>query len=814
LRVFASDASALGNDELIREATRRARALLLRPLVVTSATVEPLGGMPARVAARDVTLCEHCGLPTAAPGDAFCCAGCESVWGLLHDEGLERYYALRDTKGAPATVATSRADHKWLDAYDGVCPARLTLDVQGIHCAACVWLFERVFARQPGGVSVLVNPALGKIDLAARPTFALRDFIASMERFGYRIGPALKGAPRPDGALLTRMGVCIAIAMNAMIFAFAIYAGLSDGPIYRMFSRIVLGLGTLSVLVGGSYFFRSAWRALRSGVLHLDLPIALGIALAYSSSLYAHVVGSASTYFDTLTVFIALMLVGRFLQERVVERNRRLILASDGAEGLLTRRVLGTGVATVRCTAITAGDRLLVAPGDLVPVDGALDEARGTVSLDWIDGESAPHDVARGDRVPAGAFNAGASAFTVTASTDFAESPLRALLTATRAGPADAARVTPWWQRFTKIYVAAVLGVGALGFVGWWLLAGDLRRALDVTAGVLIVTCPCAFGIATPLAYELVQAGLRRAGLFVRTAGFLDRAQGIRRVVFDKTGTLTTGVLRVDDPIALRGLPDDAREALYNMAVRSAHPKSAAVAAALEGHARYVPELDVVERAGVGLALARGGAAFALEGRGDAVALFRDGVLVAAIALREDLRPGAASELERLRALGYDTWIASGDAPERVRALAEAVGVQPEKALASCRPDEKARLLEAQPGALMIGDGLNDALAVDRATCSGTPAVDRPFLAARSDFYFTTPGLRPVTLALVAARRLGQVTRRNLAVAVLYNALTVGLAYAGFLSPLVCAVVMPLSSLTIVGMTLASLSPRSALWKS
>ena len=759
--------------------------------------------------------CKHCGLLVARTGDSFCCAGCASVFSLLEGEGLGRYYDLGGGRGAPALLAGTTGDRKWLEALEVRRGERVTLDVQGVHCAACVWLFEKLFSRQPGALSLLVNPALGKLDLTVTSEFSLHAFVASVERFGYRLGPSLKADRAPHDGLLLRMGICIAIAMNAMIFAIAMYAGLDAGPLFRLFRALEFGLGALAVAVGGSVFFRSAIAGWRARVLHLDAPIALGIALAFGSSTYAYLTGDAkATYFDTLTVFVALMLVGRWMQERLVERNRRQLLASDGADGILTRRIEGERVALIRGADVRAGDRLLVAPGDLVPVEGELEEDRGTCSLDWISGESVPSDLSRGATVPAGAFNAGASAFTVRARTDFASSPILDLLRTPHPGRRDASRATPWWRGFAKIYVVAVLAVAVVGFGGWLLMTGDVQRSLEVTAGVLIVTCPCAFGIATPMAYELVYAGLRRAGLFVRSSGFLDRAAEVERVVFDKTGTLTTGTLALASPGSLDALDDEEVHALYNLVVRSAHPKSVAVARALSSRGRFEPGMRVHEEAGTGLSLAWHGRVYRLVADGEEIAFLDNDQVRLRIALCEEPRADARAEVQALGALGYEVWILSGDTQARVDALARSLGVALARALGEKRPADKEAFFETHPRALMVGDGINDAPAVERALCSGTPAIDRPFLPARTDFYFTTAGLRPVTLALRASKALARVTRRNLAVAVVYNVVSVGLAWAGLLSPLVCAVIMPLSSLTVVGATVASLSQRSALWRS
>ncbi len=759
------------------------------------------------------------------------------MYGLLHRMDLEKYYDLQGSAGQPVPDARpGQRDLKWLEPIEeslGAAPGlvRVDLDIQGIHCSGCVWLIETLFKQRPGGVRALVNPALGKVQLAIGAAFPLRSFLEEVERFGYLLGPSLKRDRPASSALLVRMGVCIAIAMNAMTFTIALYAGLDSGPLYRLFNELNLGLSLLSVLVGGSVFFASAWQGLRRGMLHLDAPIALGILLAFGSSTYSFArTGGASSYFDTLDVFIALMLVGRWLQERVLEKNRRQLLESDGVDGLFTRRVEAGRVAVVRCTEVVVGDALLVAPGDLVPVAAMLDEEEASFSLDWINGESQPRAFHRGDVVPAGAFAASQRAATVRATEAFSTSPLVDLLRSPVHREADAARATPWWQRFSRVYVAFVLAAAAFGFALWAFVLGDVPRAVDVVTAVLIVTCPCAFGIATPMAYELVQAGLRRAGLFVRAPGFLDRAVSVRRVVFDKTGTLTTGTLAVRDAAPLAALGDADRAVLYNLSARSTHPKSVAVKRVLEGLGRarevadFSADLEVIEHAGLGVELTVRGSTYRLGapgwvapgagGAGD-VAFGRDGEILVGLATDEQLRPDARDEVASLATDGFEVWMLSGDAAARVAAVAEASGIPAERAIAEHGAEQKAAWIRARDrgDTLMVGDGINDSLVVSEAHCSGTPAIDRPFMAARSDFYFVTPGLGPIRLALEASRTLARVVRRNLAIAVAYNALTVGLAYTGRMSPVLCAILMPLSSLTVIAFTAASLSRRSALWK-
>jgi Cu2+-exporting ATPase len=375
--------------------------------------------------------------------------------------------------------------------------------------------------------------------------------------------------------------------------------------------------------------------------------------------------------------------------------------------------------------------------------------------------------------------------------------------------------------------VAGVLLDAAIGFVMWMLRSHDVTRSMDVATAVLIVTCPCAFGIATPLAYELAYAGLRRLGLYVRAPGFLDRAAQVHTVVFDKTGTVTSGSLTLANPDSLDAPDAEASRVALALSVASHHPKSIALKRALEARGiPYEPSGNVVEEAGRGLQLEREGHTWRLGApawvsanasniEGD-LALARDGHLLAVWTTQEEIRPDAANEVRALGERGLDVWLLSGDTQGRVEDMARACGIAQDRAVGERTADGKAAwaLAHDRDDLLMVGDGINDALVVDVAFCSGTPAIDRPFMAARSDFYFVSPGLRPVRKALDAARALARVRRRNVCIALAYNAVAVALAWAGVMSPLVCAVLMPVSSISTIGATTWALSPRSRLWKS
>jgi Cu2+-exporting ATPase len=775
--------------------------------------------------------CKHCGSPIPDDGSAraeFCCAGCETVFGLLVGNDLTRYYDLARGAVLPVTGSDRERSHAWLEpvlekaeaaaALSGGAVCQADLDVQGIHCAACVWLMSELFRRREGGAAFTVNPALGKAHLAwKRGAFDVGAFVQEVEQFGYLLGPSRKQSKPASRDLVMRLGVCVAATMNVMLFSVSFYFGLNalDPATFNLFTRLSLLLAGVVVAVGGWPFFKGSWSALKRGVLHLDLPIALGILLVFAASFVQAAQGNGHhSYLDTLCTFVTLMLVGRWLQQRVLDRNRQYLLQDDGADGLSVRRREGPLVEVVPAPKVRAGDRLVIAPGDLVPVAVAL-SGSGSFSLEWITGEPDARTFAAGATVPAGAFNAGRTAAEVVAAESFPESALPALLSARprSQGPGESEK---FFDKLARVYVVAVLALAAAGFALWFYgLHAGLERAVDVAAALLVVTCPCAIGIAIPLAGELVQARLRKLGVLVRASDLLDRLQRVQHVVFDKTGTLTLGRLELDAPAELRSLPQEALDAAYDLASRSNHPVSRCLAphlAAAGGRADAAAAVE--ELPGRGVQLVRGGAvwrlgsaAFARQGVAPAnpgeTFLARDGVEVFRFVTREAVRAGAARQIAALRAAGLDVTLLSGDEPARVEAFAKSLGLPEGAAFGGLSPEQKAESVVAldrggPSRTLFIGDGVNDSLAFAAALCAGTPAIDRPVMPGKADFFLLGEDLGTLGELLLSASRLRAVVRNILAIAFAYNALAIAVCLSGLMTPLAAAIAMPASSISIL----------------
>lgn len=804
---------------------------------MVSVPTTPRAGM----ATTRITECRHCGLPLgrARFGDEgeFCCRGCMSVHRLLVAEGLERYYDLRGKTEAPAAELGTDT-FAWLDALEPETRAdgtrRLTLDVQGVHCAACVWLLDELWRRESGGVLLRINPTLGRAEVVWRPEqLDLRDYLRGVERFGYRFGPPRKLEPKVSRGLVVRLGVCAAAAANVMIFSLCYYAGLSreEHALYTLFGTLSFALATIAVLVGGTLFFASAWQAVRRRVAHLDLPIALGIALGYAGSVWAWLArGPEAAYFDTITIFVTLMVLGRFLQERVLQRNRLALLTSHGIEDLFTRRRSGGELETIPAARVRPNDEVWILPGDVVPVAGTLLGEPAAMSLDWIDGESHPRTFAPGELVPAGAFHTGDAPARIVAREDFAASRLATLLGERRPDERSddrPGRRDTWTALVARWYVTGVIVLALVAFATWW--SHGVDRAIEVALSVLVITCPCALGLATPLAHELAHAGLRRRGVFLRDAGVLRRVLRVRHVLFDKTGTLTRSILAPTSTslVALATLERESKAILRDATARSLHPVSRALSAALQGSAP-VPLLEGVttrEVAGQGLEIRRGDTTWRLGRSSFAVGrdlgtsetcFARNGRLLATFEFEEELKADARDEVRSLQADGLALHVLSGDRNPRVRRVGAELGIPLERLHGELTPEDKARrLVEIDDhDTWMIGDGINDGPAFDAAFCAATPAIDRPSLPARSDLYFLGDGIAAVRTTLMTARRLAAVLRANLALAVLYNLVAVGACLLGLVGPLAAAVLMPASSLGLLALTSARLSWRRTAWTS
>lgn len=755
-----------------------------------------------------MNVCDHCGtaFTPRERDERYCCRGCEHVAALIHDQDFDRYYELR--RGAASAPVKSRPfeehDFSWLNplveaaetgARSGV--AQLDCAVEGISCIACVWLIERLFERHAGAVLAAANPASGQLHLEWQ--LGACDVVASLKElaeFGYVAAPSTGRDVSAQRGLAGRMGLCGAFMLNAMGFTLPVYLGMpADFEFARLFRLLAFASAGLAMLVGGGYFIQRAWRALKVGSLHIDLPIALGLLAAFAGSLVGWAAGEERLiYFDFVATFVFLMLLGRHVQMAAVEKNRlRLVRRSPLPEAVRS------GGQAMPLRELRPGVRFELDPGKALPVAACLVDGAAEVSLEWIHGEADPVTLLPGARMPAGAISLGRHAVTVVADETWEDS-LIAKLTANQ----SADRGSPVFHRLLRIYLTVVIAVGIMVFAAWcW--QGSWRIGVQAMISVFVVSCPCALGVAVPLADEWAASRLARAGAFVRQASLWPRLRRVKHVIFDKTGTLTLERPVLENPATVAGLAEPAALALARLTRGSLHPVSRTLLEALGSRGqRLLSEagsIEVEEIPGLGVrGHAADGAWFLGKGDHGSTALHRDGEVIASFRFRDSLRPGAADALRHLKQRGLSIHILSGDAPEKVARLAASLGLPAESAEGGLTPEAKWQRVHAldRQDTLFVGDGANDSLAFDAAFVTGTPVVDRSLLESKADFYALGSGLAYLEVAFAAADGRARGVRRAFAFALSYNLAVVAVSATAHMSPLLAAILMPLSSVVSI----------------
>lgn len=788
--------------------------------------------------------CWHCGetLPAQAPlarvagaEHAVCCHGCRAAAEWIDQLGLGDYYRLRS---APAQRAPDAAEsHRTAVAWARPELARHAvrdlgggrresmLLVEGVRCTACVWLIERALSAVPGVASVQVNAGARRARLVwDESQCSLPAILEAFARAGYRAAPldaaALDDArKRESRAALKRLIVAGFGAMQAMMYASALYLGAFDGmdtSTRDVFRWLGLLVATPVVVYAARPFFSGAVRTLKARRLGMDVPVALAIALIFGASVVEAFVGGAEVYFDSVSMFVFFLLVGRYLEMRARHRAGDLSDALARLTPVFADRYRADGtLERVGAVELQPGDRVHVAEGSAVPADGVLAGTRCRVDEALLSGESAPVEKRRGDELVAGSLLVEGPAELAVRRVG-GDTVIAGIIALVTRAQTERPRLAEAGERAAAGFVARVLVLAVITAIGWSLV--DPARAFTATLAVLVVSCPCAFALAVPAALTRSLAVLARQGVLVVRSDAIERLAGATHVVFDKTGTLTDPELALGE-IALPPAAGDAAarrtEALAlagTLARGSRHPVALAIHRAADGIA--TASVDALRaEAGGGLSgringrrLRLGHARFALRQEHidpaleDAVVLAGDEGPIATFHLVERLRADAADTIASLQAQGLDIAIASGDAAPKVAAAARALGIL--RWHARQRPADKlARLAELRAGGarvIAVGDGINDAPVLAGADVAVALASGAELAQASSDVVLSGQRLSALPEARRIARETLAILRQNQRWALVYNLSVVPLGALGFIPPWLAAIGMSASSLGVV----------------
>ena len=799
---------------------------------MTSARPNPQVSTPA---------CLHCQLPIPLGlQSAYCCAGCAVVHEVIAAHGLDQFYALRETASPARTTAHAYAE---LDdpafqrlhvarGPDG--QARASLYLEDLRCGACVWLVESAPRCVTGLTGIRVDLGKSRADVAWDPSVtSLATVARHLDRIGHPPHPyrglareALRS--REDRALLIKLGIAGAAAGNLMLLAIALYAGLfggmsrADTGFFRWASMCV-ALPALGF--AATPFFRTAIGALRVRRLHLDLPLSIGILAGLGWGTANVLRGVGEIYFDSLAMLVFLLLVARWI---VLRHQRR---ASQAAELLLAltpsraHRVTAGVPTDVPIEAIIPGDIVRVLAGEVVPVDGEIVSGQSAFDVGLLTGESQPIDVAPGAHAHAGTLNL-AAAIEIRA-TAVGEATRVGKLVASIAALAVKAPIERLVDRIAGRFVAVVSSVAVLTLLGWSLRSVALGA--EHAMALLIVTCPCALALATPLAVTVALGRAARRGILIKGADALERLATPGTLFIDKTGTITAGQLAV---VSWRGDLDAAGIAAAAEA-GSNHP----VARALRAHAAASGfAAEVREQLGHGVRAVIGGREVlvgapawvrqrsrsqpAIEGwiaelaeRGETpIVIATDGVMRAVAGLADPIRPDAERALGTLAQLGWTVRLLSGDDRRVVQRVGAALGLPAAQCQGEVSPEDKVaavRRARADGPVVMVGDGVNDAAAMAAASAGIAVSGAAEIAIEAADVYLRSPSIGDVATTAAGAQATLATIRRNLKFSLVYNLIAGALAVSGLIHPLIAAAVMPLSSLTVLASSLRSKAFRS-----
>lgn len=796
---------------------------------------------PVRTGGAAAAACAHCTLPVPeglldpSREQQFCCHGCQTAYSIIHGCGLDAYYRLR--RATESSSAPARTSEKRYAEFDDPAFAalyirplaggllRTELLLENVHCSACVWLLERLPAVLPGVAEARLDFRRSAITIAWEPASVPLSAVARMlDSLGYAPHPARNGAARDlrrqtDRRMLIRLAVAGACAGNVMLLALALYAGMFDAmearyaQFFRWASMII---SLVSLAWPGSLFFRGAVSAIRTRTLHLDLPIAVGLAAGAVWGVVNTVRGAGEIYFDSLSVLVFALLAGRLIQHRQQRWSADAVELLFSLTPTSARVLKDGGFKDIAIQAVAVGDTVEIRVGDSVPVDGVITEGESTIDQSLLTGESRPVGVGPGDAVAAGAVNLSGRLVARVGATGESTRVGR-LMRMVEEGSRRRAPIVRLADRVAGWFVAGMLTLASLTALVWSFI--DPSRAIDNAAALLIVTCPCALGLATPLAMTVAIGRAARRDILIKGGDAIQSLARRGTIFLDKTGTITRGATAL---VRWHG-PEGLKPLVASLEVESAHPIAQALVEAFTD-AEPAPAASRIKvyQAGIegriaGVDLRIGSPAFVrrldpsgrlaqaeadLVGEGlTPILIAVDGHIQAAAGLGDPVRPDAQAAIDGLRRLGYRVGILSGDHPDLVAAVGRGLGLDPADVRGGVTPEEKLAAVSAAAAGgpvVMVGDGVNDAAALAAATVGIAVHGGAEASLAAADVYLGRPGLSPIADLMVASRRTMGVIRRNFGAAICYNAAAAALAMTGLLNPLIAAVLMPVSSLTVL----------------
>ena len=762
----------------------------------------------------------------------FCCKGCQGVFHLLHSEGLDSFYDKLgknqleppkelqddlhkfDLEGFKKKYITIRSD----DLYE------IFLIIEGIHCSACVWLNEKILHQTPGIIEATINYTTNKAHVVWDPRqIKLSKIIEKIRAIGYNAYPydpklqeERTNKERRD--YYGRLLVAIFATMNIMWIAVAQYTGMFTGmrsDVKNILNIAEWILATPTLFYSGWVFFRGVWFGLKNHFVNMDLLVSAGATLAYLYSIWVMITGKGEVYFDSVTMIITFVLAGKYLE--VLSKKRAADTMDTLSNALPTEVTIikNNKKVMVAVEEVKPKDIIEIKAGEKVAIDGVVIAGEGSFDESSITGESKPILKVVGSEIVSGSV-AIDGVIRYEATKDYSSSTLATLVELLEASLTKRPKIERLANEISGYFSITILLIAFLTFIGWFWLSGEFERALIVSISVIVIACPCALGLATPVATLIGINLASKQGIIFKEASFLETMAKANVIVFDKTGTITKGKPYVINEVAYYEYDINL---LYSLVKSSIHPVSQAIVYYLEDRFKNLKELPLknikqLQARGINAEYKEhkvtGGNAKIMKEIGIEIdykseyTLFFfaiDKKIVAKFELSDLLKDGAKESIEKIKKLGLKVMMLTGDNEKIAKKIAKEVGIVEFKA--ELYPEEKAKEIDIlhKEGniVIMAGDGINDAIALSKSDIAIAMGSGADIALEVSNVVLLDDKITSLYNALLISKRTFKFIKQNLALSIIYNSITIPLAVAGYVIPLVAALSMSLSSLMVVG---------------
>lgn len=758
----------------------------------------------------------------------FCCQGCLTVFNVINFKGLSEYYEIKKNvelfkKRAPVLLRSSH--YSYLDDADFLNEyahknlhgeSTIEFYLEGIHCVACLWIIEKLPTFVHGVSTSKLNMGRSVATISISEMGKFSEVARELENIGYRPHPLKVNQStkelktKEERSMLLKIGIAGAAAGNIMLYTVALYAG--AGPKYEEVFNAMTVLFALPVLTYCSFpFYRTSYLALKNKSLSIDIPIAMSLIMGGVMGIYNLASGIPENYFDSLTALVFLLLLSRYFLKTIQEKGLSttdLHFFYQGESVLKVDADDFSKVIEVHPKFIKEADCLKILPNQVVPADGVVIAGESYLNNSLLTGESELIKVRSMDPIFSGTMNVSGELI-IKVEKVSQDTRLGKILKHVENGWGQKAQIIDITNLISKYFVAAVF---TLSFILYFvtLQKHGQKEALELALTLLIVTCPCALAIATPLTFIRTLSKSAQKGIIIKDDAVIEKLSKAKNIYLDKTGTITQNVLQIGQMKVYHSTQVPINDIIFNLEKNSLHPVALCLKEYVKSSQPKVYEVyDAKEISGVGVSGIIDHHFYEIKNYG----IYEDQRLIADFEILDAIRADAKESLAALRQHGLKIQVLSGDKKENVKAIARELGLNENEFLAELSPEQKSQIIKSTPNSIMVGDGANDAIALASA---GTGiavfgAMDISLRAA--DVYMNCPGLRNVHELLSISKETMKVIRRNLVLSLCYNSVSVLLAYTGHISPLTAAIVMPVSSLTVLISTLIGTKTLRTLWK-